>query len=468
MAKINRKPQTHEGRTHEGAPAKKINAEQKLRRAVMASFLFEKQFYESGETIYKRIQDLVPQVKPETVADIAIEAREKMKLRHIPMVLVREMARHDKHKVYVARTLERIIQRADELSEFLALYWSNIVAKRVNHSSYYWEPSSYKTLWEVNITKTPIANQIKKGLARAFCKFDEYQLAKYNRDATVKLRDVLFLCHAKPESREQAILWKKLVDDNLSVPNTWETRLSGGQSKKEVFTDLLTKGKLGALALLRNLRNMQQAGVDESVIRTGLQKMNVERVLPFRFITAAKYAPRLESDLETAMFKCLKGIPKLPGKTVLLVDTSGSMDMAKVSEKSDLTRRDAAAALAMLAREVCEEVQIYTFTTGIRSCRPRRGFALRDEIMRAPSGGTQLGNAIVRVNHEEKSYDRIIVFTDEQSADRVGGPIIGSKGYMINVASCENGVGYGSWVHIDGFSEAAIAYIQEYESRKLL
>ncbi len=238
------------------------------------------------------------------------------------------------------------------------------------------------------------------------------------------------------------------------------------EDKKATFERMLLEGKLGALALLRNLRNMQQADVNEDVIRTGLKKMKVERVLPFRFITAAKYAPRLEADLETAMLKCLDGMEKMPGKTVLLVDTSGSMDWAKISEKSELTRREAAAALAMLAREVCDNVQVYTFTNNVKECKPRRGFALKDEIMKTPSGGTRLGHAVNYVNQREE-YDRLIVFTDEQSADQVGNPKKGGKGYMINVASYKNGVGYGAWTHIDGFSESCIRYIQEVEKANL-
>jgi hypothetical protein len=62
---------------------------------------------------------------------------------------------------------------------------------------------------------------------------------------------------------------------------------------------------------------------------------------------------------------------------------------------------------------------------------------------------------------EAGPYDRIVVITDEQSADRV--PTPKGKGYMVNVASAKNGVGYGEWMHIDGWSEAVIEYIRESE-----
>jgi 60 kDa SS-A/Ro ribonucleoprotein len=61
-----------------------------------------------------------------------------------------------------------------------------------------------------------------------------------------------------------------------------------------------------------------------------------------------------------------------------------------------------------------------------------------------------------------KGYDRIVVITDEQAHDHVGSPR--GKGYAINVASNRNGVGYGEWTHIDGWSEAVVDYIVELES----
>ncbi len=112
-------------RTHEGAPAVQISAEAQLRRSVLACMLWENQFYEDGVTIADRIAALVPRVEAAKVAALAIEAREQMKLRHAPLLLVREMARYATHRGLVAETLARVIQRADELAEFLAIYWKD-------------------------------------------------------------------------------------------------------------------------------------------------------------------------------------------------------------------------------------------------------------------------------------------------------------------------------------------------------
>ena len=112
-------------RTHERAPAAVLTPEQSLRRSVLACMLWEDEFYESGATIASRLRELVPQVAPATVAALAIEARSSMKLRHVPLLLVREMARHATHRSLVSETLASVIQRADELSEFVALYWAD-------------------------------------------------------------------------------------------------------------------------------------------------------------------------------------------------------------------------------------------------------------------------------------------------------------------------------------------------------
>lgn len=431
-------------RTHEGGVAARLNTSQKLRRLVMASMLWEDSFYVDGQTHAEYVKAAVAEATPEEIASIAIEARSKFKLRHMPLFLIRELARHPNKqgRTLVGPALAEVIQRPDEIAEFLSIYWKD--------------------------GKQPLSAQVKKGLAFAFNKFNEYEFAKWQKsDAAIKLRDVLFLTHAKPTDISQDYLFKKIVDQSLETPDTWEVSLSGGADKKETFERLLSENKLGALALLRNLRGMTEAGVSDRAIRDAILSMKTERVLPFRFITAAKYAPRCEAELESAMFKCLEGSSKLPGKTVLCVDNSGSMYpqhygvAAMISAKSELARTDAACALAMLLREICEEVQIVVFSNTARVIRPRRGFALRDEIRKEPVSGTDISKAVLTAAQE--GYDRIIVLTDEQSATQVGNPLVGTKGYMVNVAAYQNGIGGGGWNRIDGWSEAIVDYIQEFE-----
>jgi TROVE domain-containing protein len=423
-------------RTHEGAPAKRLPNEAALRRAVLACMLWEDQFYEDGVAIAGRIAELVPKVSAFEVAALAVEAREKMKLRHAPLLLAREMARQKTHRLLVAETLERVIQRADELAEFVAIYWKD--------------------------GRTPLSAQVKKGLAAAFTKFNEYQLAKYDRAGAIRLRDVLFLSHAKPKDEAQAALWKRLIAGELATPDTWEVALSAsqGEGKREAWERLLRENKLGALALLRNLRNFKETGVDEDLVASALASMKSPRVLPFRFLAAARYAPQWEPQLEEAMFGCVAGHEKLRGQTALLIDVSGSMT-ARLSKRSEMQRTDAAYGLAVLLREIAEKVSVFSFSDKLAEIPARRGFALRDAIDHSqPHSGTYLGRAVAELDGREK-YDRLIVITDEQSHDKVPAPK--GRGYVINVASYKNGVGYGAWNHIDGWSESVVEYIRALE-----
>lgn len=460
--------------THEGAPAHRLAPEKALRRSLMACLLWEKEFYEDGEEIGARIRGLAQEVDPEVVFQLAIEAREEQHLRHAPLWVLASLA--EKGRTIprgFAEALTRVISRPDEIMEFLALYWK--------------------------AGKRPIAWPVRKGLAGAFGKFTEYSFAKYDqKDRAIRLRDVMFLVHPEPVDEERTALYKKIADDSLEVPDTWEVGLSReGQKGKDAdkraeWTRLLEEKKLGPMALIRNLRNMQKENVDLSLIRKALVETKPDRVLPFRFISAAKAAPQLEPELETMMLRCLGGTKKLAGRTVLLVDVSGSMTEAPISVNSDINRLEAAAGLTILLREVCEDVAIYAFSfatdwygrtavsvpgaivENVRFERhgdypcycmplpPRHGFALRDLLNQLPHSGTPLGWAIRTAEKHAGAHDRLIVLTDEQSHDSVSDAAV-RPAYMVNVASAKNGVGYGAWTHVDGWSESIVRYIQGLE-----
>ena len=433
MSSINRRVNRFQAQNSVGTPVPDTSTYDQLKRVTLASMLWEDQFYLDGKSHAELVRDLVAKAQPEQVADLAEMARSKFKLRHIPLLLARELARNGRLQ---AKTLTNIVQRPDEMSEFLSIYWQE--------------------------GKTAVSNQVKRGLAACFNKFNEYQLAKWNKNrAAVKLRDVMFISHPKPQSAEQAELFKRIASDTLETPDTWEVQLSAGADKCETFTRLMQEKKLGALAFLRNLRNMTQAGVAESLIREYGAVVDVSKVLPFRFIAAARIVPQFEDMLEQMMFRALADQPKLPGKTVLVIDVSGSMFGARISQKSDLDRFDAAAALAILCREICEQVEIYSFSHDVVRVAPRRGFALVEAISKSQNhGGTELGQSMHTINAQTR-YDRVIVFTDEQSYDRPQSPR--GRGYLVNVASYQHGVNHSAWNEINGFSEAIIDYIQAFE-----
>ncbi len=438
--------------THEGGRATPASKLQELRRSVLTCMLWENSFYEKGSAVAERIEALVPEVPAQAVAALAVEARDKMGLRHVPLFLLGELSKVKGNGRVVEIALTHCIQRADELAEFLAIYWRK--------------------------GKHPIAAACKRALAAAFTKFSAYQLAKYNRDAAVKLRDVLFLCHAKPTTEEQAVLWKQLVDGTLASPDTWEVELSAGKDKRETFERLMREEKLGGLAVLRNLRGMLDAGVDEELIRARLGA-GIKRAFPYRFVVAAKHAPRIEDAIEHAMLKAVEDVPGLPGHTGLLIDVSGSMDYVlnpknesrttympcNVAGATETSRIDVAAGLAILLREKAERVEVATFSHHVVGVPPRRGFALRDAIKNSqPHASTHLRAALEYLQPTWKDFDRVIVITDEQSQDGVA-QAYSARPYIINVASNAHGVGYrNGWQHIDGWSDQILTYIQALET----
>lgn len=438
----------------QGSIADNISDELELRRSVLACMLWEDIAYESGESVANHIGKLVSKVSPEVAANVAVEARNKQKLRHVPLLIAREMARIPSHKHLVASTLSAVIQRPDELSEFLALYWKD--------------------------GKVALSNQVKKGLAASFGQFDEYQLAKYkgSKETAIKLRDVLFLTHPKPKNEAQAELWRKLANNELSTPDTWEVALSSGKDKKSEWTRLLEENKLGAMALLRNLRNMEAAGVDSQLVSKALLRCNAEKVLPFRFIAAHREVPKYKAELEKLMLSCLATQDKIKGKTVVIVDVSGSM-MSPIGGQSRMSRLDAAAALAILIKGLAEDCVVYA-TAGSDSARKaqtkrigsdKNGFALSDAIVDSyrhlGGGGIFLKQCVDYAKAEQNTADTLIVISDSQdtSGDESPKQVVpfGKFNYMMDISCHKHGIGYQKFTVLNGFSEALVNYVVEEE-----
>lgn len=444
MARMNTAPAPK--RTHEGAPAKHISADAQLRRSVLACMLWEREFYESGASIADRILEGVRACEPAAVRDLAVEARSAYKLRHAPLLLTAALAYAHREAAEVDTLIPHVVRRADELAELVAVHaWMNGVS-----------PGAVKPV---------LSAQMKRGLAAAFSNFDRYQLAKYERKgAAVKLRDVLRLVHPKPKDAQQSATFAMLRDGNLAAPDTWEVALSRGGDKAQEFERLLMAGKLGYMALLRNLRNMEQAGVDRALVqRAILERKGAENVLPFRFVAAARAAPAYEPQLDRALQAAMSEAEQLEGTTVVLVDCSISMN-ARISARSDMTRRDAAATLAAVLPG--EDVRVFAFSSEMAEVPRRPGLAGIEAIRQGVAwSGTNLGRAVGEIR-ERVPHDRLVVVTDEQSHDRVPDPVA-ERSYIVNVASARNGVGYGKWRHVDGFSEAILRWIAAVEREKL-
>lgn len=428
-------PTLHRASTHEGGHADPHQSPlTELRRAVSSCLLFENTFYEKGGEIAERIAALCRTVGNEEIGLLAREARTQMKLRHVPLFLCVQLAR--KRWAGLSSVLADVIQRPDEMAEFLALYW---------------QPN-----------KQPISKQVKKGLAAAFRKFSPYQLAKWNRDNAIKLRDVLFLCHAKPKDAEQAAAWKQLIDGTLPIPDTWESALSSGKDKRETWERLLNENKLGYMALLMNLRNMSAAAVRQDLVETALiSGADHSNALPYRFIAAYKHAPQYAQALSSAMESAIHG--ELEGSTAVVVDVSGSM-MDALSGKGEMQRWEAAAGLAVLLRKLCYSCRVFTYNDRLMEVAGLRGLGLVETIKQHIGGGTRTAAALQRVQSLCPTLRRIILITDEQASD---GMIQNwaEHGYVINVAPYQPGLEssrYG-WTRINGWSERVVEWIAEQE-----
>jgi hypothetical protein len=268
---------------HEGAVAWRMTPEWELYTTVVTTMGTEDKFYEKSDDRVRRIADLVRKVDAEFVAQLAVYAREEMHLRSVPMLLLVELANCHRGDSLVSRAVSRTVQRADEITELLMCYqWR--MGKENLHG---------------------LSSQLRKGLAEAFNRFDEYQFAKYNRtDRKVTLRDALLLVHPKPKDAAQGELFRKILNNSLETPYTWETELSAvgqrssvsgkekSEAKHEAWQQLVESRRMGYMATLRNLRNMLQLRLDDETMQmvcdylANPDAVRKSKQLPFRFLSA--------------------------------------------------------------------------------------------------------------------------------------------------------------------------------------
>jgi len=394
-----------------------------------------------------RILELCDQVSPQFVADLALKARNDIHLRSVPLFLMVKALKmqNNGNKTGFGDLISEIIQRPDEMGEIISLYW------------------------KYNTTKM-IPNQLKVGIKKAIKKFNAYQLAKHDyNSAAVSVKDVLRLVHPTPSDKQQSDLWKSVIDGTIQTPDTWETALSSGADKKETFERLIREKKLGYMALLRNLRNMEQAGCDINLMTEALankESILRSKLMPFRFLSAYNNVSNLQikSTLDSAFVMSMANVPKLIGTTILLVDVSGSMAI-KVSAKSDISLMEAAAAVAAILRET-EQCVTYTFSNELVKVKSTlHGMKYIEAVMHSqPNGGTYLSKAVSGI--EGDPCERVIIITDEQSHDGPPTRCWAKYGYVVNVAGYTPSVVNGSrgWQSIaGGWSDKIVSYIAAYE-----
>lgn len=418
MSKFNTKAQgVTKTVNHEGAEAYSLDAKSKLYVTAVTTMLSNK-FYEKGDKTISRLKRLIQSVAktdPEFVAKLAVYAREEMYLRSLPLVLTVELAKVHSGDDLVARTVARVVARADEITELL---------------SYYAQANERKDTKKLG----KLSKQIQKGLNDSFNTFSEYAFAKYNRGGTVKMRDALFLVHPKAKDEAQQALFDKIVKDTLTTPDTWEVELSASKDKKASWERLIAGNKLGYMALLRNLRNIIEADVELPYLKIVAEKLsNTNEVakskqFPFRFLSAYREIKDVASGkasmildaLESAMIASSQNIAGFDydQAVTISVDTSGSMS-TNVSEKSKISYQDIGLILGMLLHNRCKNVETSIFGETFKMVNlPKQNILSNAETLQHLSGqvGHSTNGYLVLKDLVDRRVvkDKIMLFTDCQ------------------------------------------------------
>lgn len=408
-----------------GGEAFEIDPKTELYSLVCTASLQDKHYEKAAETIM-RLRRLIPMVPPEFVAKLGVYAREQMYLRSIPLVLAVELARVHRGDDLVRKMAFRVIQRADELTEILAYY------EQANGRSGKFGK---------------ISTQLKKGVADAFGKFNEYQFGKYDREGKFALRDALFLTHPKPTDLDREALYKKIAEKTLAVPYTWETELSAlGQqgfaseaAKKAAFKakweELIVSGRMGYMALLRNLRNIIEAGVSDAALGAAFAQLTdpeavaKSKQFPFRFLSAWKELSEIPSyhghillaGLEQALGLSVVNVPVAPEeKIVIACDVSGSMFGLPISARSKIRNVDIGMTLGVLLNSKCEQTIFGIFGDTWRTVALDKGNTTLKNIAlverRANSVGFSTNGHKVAdwIAETRTPVDRLMLFTDCQ------------------------------------------------------
>lgn len=398
MAKFNT-TNTNKTTNQEGHVAYKMTDKAKLVTQVLTSFFNEAKFYgDNSKDMAETIQRVI-KADPDFVSRLAVFARREFNMRSVSHVLTAYLAHEPEGKPYTRKTINGITVRGDDVTELMSFYLATF--------------------------GKPIPNAMRKGINDAMTRFDEYTLAKYKGEGKgVKMRDLAVLCHPAPKDEAQSALFKRLLEGTLATPVTWETQLSANGNNAETWEKLIDSGKVGYMALLRNLRNIVNAkpkniGKVWETIENPVA-VRKSRQLPFRFLSAYKelakegnVGSRAFDALENAVDAAIENLPKLPGTTVIAVDVSGSMD-SRVSAKSDIMCNEIGMMLGLIANRMCANSLFYTFDTTIKKYAHSRRSGILETCVRdsACGGGTDMDLPFEVMIRDKIKADRIIIISD--------------------------------------------------------
>ena len=397
MSKFNQHA-TNKTVNYEGHSAYAMQDKPKLITQVLCSFFNEAKFYQPDDKhMIETLKSVIKQ-DPQFVSNLAVFARREFNMRSVAHVLTGYLANVPEGKPYVKRTVEGVTLRGDDATEILSFYLSEF--------------------------GKPIPNSLRRALKDVFATFDAYTLAKYKGEGhTVKMRDLLRICRPHPETPEQSELWRELLDGTLPPAYTWESELSAHGNNKETWEELIDSGRCGYMGLLRNLRNIINVSPDnlDKVLEklSDPEAVRHSRQLPFRFLSAYKNLPanagkKVMDALENAVAASCENVPKLPGRTVIAVDVSGSMS-SNVSAKSEIRCCEIGMMLGMIANRICDDAIFYTFNNRISQKQIPSAGILYSTVHEAMSyGGTDMYLPFRQMLTDKIKCDRIIIISDNE------------------------------------------------------
>lgn len=384
-----------------GGKAYKQSIELELISILLTSF-GEKSTYRSENNTLIKLKELISKCDPLFIAKAAIYARNEFGMRSITHVVASELANRLSGKDWGKDFYNKIIRRPDDMLEIIAYHLNN---------------------------NQKISNAMKKGFSKAFGKFDEYSLSKYKGESkSIKLVDVMNLVHPIPNDRNSEAL-RKLEKGILKSTDegneTWEALLTQAGSdkdkKRDVWVKLIKENKLKYFALLRNLRNIieQAPEMIDDACEMLINESNIKKslVLPFRFLTAFDEMEKLDSPLARKAMKALNkaidislnNVPKFEGKTLVVLDVSGSMEMQFMGNKSPhIIGR-------LFSTVLCKtnDCDFITFADNAKyhNLNTDDSTITIAKSMIFASGGTNFHSIFKTANSK---YDRIIILSDMQ------------------------------------------------------
>ena len=382
-----------------GNVAYSMSDKSKLISQVLTSFFNEAKFYGDNTAEMQETSQRVIKQDADFVSRLAVFARREFNMRSVAHVLTAYLAHEPEGKPFARETVNGICVRGDDATEVMAFYLSTF--------------------------GKPIPNSLRKGIEDVFGTFDEYTLAKYKGEGhSVKMRDLLCLCRPAPKDEAQSAMWKRLLEGNLATPMTWETQLSANGNNKQTWEALIDSGKCGYMALLRNLSNIIKANPSniEKVWQTieNPEAVRRSKQLPFRFLSAYKQISGIAGSrgldaLEAAVEVSMANMPKLPGTTVIAVDTSGSMS-GTVSDKSNVRCVEIGMMLGLIANKICDNSLFYTFDTRIEKYPLSRRAGILETCVRnaRAGGGTDMGLPFELMIKQHTKADRVIIISDNE------------------------------------------------------